>query len=216
MLNILLYISMGFVLIGFIGYFILILIGRYIEISNSSSFDVTKDIISEYNSINVIESKSYFTIYNIKRRVIKLATSCYYGKDLGSVSLALMEAGVSVVDNEKNKYIDIIRAIFSNLKMMYIFPIISLFISNSSFNISDAKVSMFFLLIFAFISYIILDIRGQASYWVSENLEKVKEINKNNRLKIISFMNKLVLFDTLIYFGEVIMIIRLVLIMFEI
>ena len=199
-----------------VGYFVLILIGRMKKVSKSDGFDVTKDIISEYNSINVIESKSYFSIYNIKRKVIKLATECYYGKDLSSISISLMEAGVSVVDNNKNKYIDFIKIIFSNLKMLYIFPIITLFISNSSFNVNDAKISVIFVTIFAFIAYILLDIRGQASYWVSENLKKIKDINKDNQIKVISFMNKMVLCDKIIYFGELIMIIRFALIMLDI
>lgn len=214
--DILLYVSMGFIIFGYVGYFILILIGRMKEISKCDGFDATKDIISEYNSINVIESKSYFTVYNIKRKVIKLASKCYYGKDLSSISLSLMEAGVSVVDNNKNKYIDFIRVIFSNLKMLYIFPIIALFISNSSFNVNDAKVSLIFVVIFTFISYILLDIRGQASYWVSENLKKIKDISKDNRVRIVNFMNRLVLFDKIIYFGELIMIIRFALIMLDI
>ena len=192
------------------------MIGRNKVVSKSDGFDITKDIIDEYNSINVIESNSYFTIYNIKRKVIKLATKSYYGKDLSSISLALMEAGISVVDNKKNKYIDIFRIIFSNLKILYIFSIIALFINSSSFYVSDAKVSIIFIVIFAFISYMLLDIRGQACYWVSENLKKIKDISKDNCLKIISFMNKLMLFDKLIYFGELIMIIRLVLIMLEV
>lgn len=216
MIEMLLYVSMGFVIFGFLLYFILILVGRTKVVSKCDGFDATKDIISEYNMINVIESKSYFTIYNIKRKVIKLSSNCYYGKDLSSISLSLMEAGVSVVDNKKNKYIDFIRILFSNLKVLYVFPIISLFISNSSFNVNDAKVSMFFLLLFAFISYVLLDIRGEASYFVSENLSKIKDISKDNRDKIIGFMNKLLFCDKVIYFGELIMIIRLVLIMFEI
>ena len=216
MIEMLLYISMGFVIFGFLLYFILILIGRVKNVSKCDGFDVTKDIISEYNMINVIESKSYFTVYNIKRKVIKLSSDCYYGKDLSSISLSLMEAGVSIVDNNKNKYIDIFRILFSNIKMLYVFPIVSLFISNSSFNINDAKVSILFLLLFAFISYVMLDIRGQAGYFVSENLNKIKDISKDNRDKIINFMNKLLFCDKIIYFGELIMIIRLVLIMFEI
>lgn len=216
MIEMLLYISMGFVIFGFLLYFILILIGRVKNVSKCDGFDVTKDIISEYNMINVIESKSYFTVYNIKRKVIKLSSDCYYGKDLSSISLSLMEAGVSIVDNNKNKYIDIFRILFSNIKMLYVFPIVSLFISNSSFNINDAKVSILFLLLFAFISYVMLDIRGQVGYFVSENLNKIKDISKDNRDKIINFMNKLLFCDKIIYFGELIMIIRLVLIMFEI
>ena len=216
MLNILLYISIGLVLFGYVLYFILILFGRINEVSNVSGFDVAKDIISEYNNINIIESKGYITLYNIKRKVIKLSTKCYYGKDLSSISLSLIEAGVSVVDNNKNKYIIFLRNIFNNLKLLYFFPMISLFISSSSFYVSDAKVSIIFLLIFTFVIYILLEIKGQAFSWISDNLDKIKEIGNDNKEKIIKFINKILWCDKLIYYGHFIMIIRLILIMFEI
>lgn len=216
MIEILLYVSTGMIIFAYLGYFLMIFMGRSKIVSKSDGFDVTKDIISEYNSINIIESRGYFTIYNIKRRVIKLATKSYYGKDLSSIALSLNEAGISVVDNNKNKYINVLRTIFYDLKMLYIFPIISLVISNSSFNMSDAKVSMIFIVVFAFISYILIDIKNEACYWVSNNLKKIKDISKDNREKVINFMNKLIFLDKFIYFGELIMIIRFALILLEI
>ena len=213
--NILLYISSGFIICAFIGYLFLIMIGRGKIVAKSNGFDITKDIISEYNSINVIESKRYFIIYNIKRRVIKLATRCYYGSDLSSVSLSLMEAGISVIDNQKNKYIDLFRKIFSNLKILYIFPFIAILINNASYNISDAKVSIIFLGLFSVISYMIIDIKSQASEWISNNIKKIKEVSKDNSLKIVSFINRLLWLDKFIFFGELIMIIRFVMIMLE-
>ena len=90
------------IILGFILYFILILIGNNTKISNSTGFDITKDIISEYNSINIIESKNYFSVYNIKRRVIKLSGCCYYGKSLSAIVLSLIEAGISIVDNNNS------------------------------------------------------------------------------------------------------------------
>jgi len=216
MIEILLYVSSGLIILGYVLYLFIILIGRSKIVSDSDGFDVTKDIISEYDSINIIENNGYFTVYNIKRKVIKLATKCYYGKDISSVSLALTEAGISVVDNKKNKYIDIFRVIFNNLKLLYIFPLIALFINNSSFSVNDAKVSIFIGLVLSFISYILIEIKNDSIDWVSSNLKKIKNINKDNRNKIINFMNRLILFDKFIYFGELIMVIRLVLIMLEI
>lgn len=216
MVEILLYVSSGLIILGYVLYLFIILIGRSKIVSDSDGFDVTKDIISEYDSINIIENNGYFTVYNIKRKVIKLATKCYYGKDISSVSLALTEAGISVVDNKKNKYIDIFRVIFNNLKLLYIFPLIALFINNSSFSVNDAKVSIFICLVLSFISYILIEIKNESIDWVSNNLKKIMNINKDNREKIINFMNRLMLFDKFIYFGELIVVIRLVLLMLEI
>ena len=216
MSEIFLYTSVGLVLGGYILYFLLIFIGRMRSGGECNGFDVTKDIISEYDSINVIENRGYFTIYNIKIRVIKIATSSYYGKDLSSLSISLMEAGLSVVDNNKNKYIDLFRVIFSNLKILYIFPLIGIFISNSSFNVSDAKVGVIFMLLFSFISYILLDIKSEAYEFVSKNIDKINDIKNGDRIKIISFMNKLLLCEKIIYFGGLLMVVRMVFLMFDI
>jgi len=215
MMNILLYVSSGLIIFSFVSYFIMIMIGRNKIVSKIDGFDITKDIISEYNSINIIESKNYFTIYNIKRKVIKLSTLCYHGKDLSSVCLSLIEAGISVVDNNKNKYIDIFRNIFTNLKVLYTFPIIAVFINNLSFNISDAKISIIFLSLFCFITYIFIDIKKRAYIWINNNLKKIDGISKNGNLKIANFINKLILLDKFIFLGEVIMIIRFIFILFK-
>ena len=216
MLEILLYVSIILVLGAYVLYFLLIFIGRMKNIDGCNGFDVTKDIISEYNSINVIENRGYFTIYNIKRKVIKIASTSYYGNDLSSLCLSLIEAGISIVDNKKNKYIDVLRSIVSNLKILYIFPLISLFISNSSFNVNDAKVSIIFMLFFVFISYVNLEIKDLSYNFVNDNIDKIKDLKKENVEKIISFIKKMLLCDRLIYFGELLMIVRLVFIMLEI
>lgn len=216
MLNILMYVSSGLVIIAFVTYFLLILLNSKKKISKCNGFDVTKDIIFKYNSINVIESKSYFTLYNIKRKVIKLATRSYYGTDLGSISLSLIEAGISIVDSKKNKYIDFIRRIFSNLKVLYIIPIIAIFINNATYSISDAKVSIVFFILFSFISYILIDIKEQASLWINDNIKRVKDISKENSMEIMKFINNILLLDKIIFFAELIMICRCLLILFQI
>lgn len=215
MQNILLYVSTGIILFAYIGYLLLLWYGKSKEVSKSNGFDATKDILSEYDSINVIESSGYFTVYNLKRKVIKLATKCYYGKDLSSISLSLYEAGVSIVDSKKNKYIDIFRSILSNLKILYIFPIVALFISHSSFNQSDAKVSIIFLVVFLFFSYILIDIRNGACSFVNTHLGGIKDIQKNGCERVKWFMDKIVLFDKCIFFGELLMLTRLVFLLFS-
>jgi len=103
MSEILLYLSSAFILFSFIGYILMVTFEGNTIITKSNGFDVTKDMISQYNSINIIENNSYFTVYNIKRKVIKIASKCYYGSSISDISLPLIEAGISVSDNNKNK-----------------------------------------------------------------------------------------------------------------
>ena len=215
-MNKLLFYSSSFLIIGsFIGYFLIIIFGNK-KVTDDNGFDVIKDIISEYDSINVIESKSYFSIYNIKRKVIKLSTKCYYGNTISDISLSLMEAGISIIDSNKNKYINFFSMMFSNLKILYIFPLLSIIINYSTYNVNDAKISLLFIMLFSIIFYILIDIKSQASFWISDNLKKIKSISEKNSNKIINYINRLILLDKLIFFGELVIIIRCVAILLEI
>lgn len=215
MLDMLLYISSFMILFSYFAYIILIIIGRSKIVGKINSFNIIKDLISNYESINIIESKGYFTIYNIKRRVIKLSTKCYYGDDLSSISISLIEAGISIVDDNHNKYLDILRNVFSNLKILYIFPILSLLINNLSFSINDAKVSIVLMFLFILIGYIVIDIKNTAYVWIVENLSKIKDISKVNSLKIFNFINIVIWLDKFIFLGEFLIICRLILILFN-
>ena len=64
------YLSNGLIILTFAIYILLFLVNQKKSITTSDGFSITKDILHEYDSINIIENKGYFTIYNIKRRVI--------------------------------------------------------------------------------------------------------------------------------------------------
>ena len=123
-----------------------------------------------------------------------------------------MEAGVSAIDN-KNKYLNIFRNIISNLKYLYILPIIAIFLNNITFSIGDARIAIIILIIFSIISYMLIEIKDEAYNWLCNNIKKIKNINQEN---VLSFVSKIVLIDKFIFFGELIMICRFILILFDI
>ena len=205
MVNILMYMANCFIIFGFVSYFIMIIVNRSKKITNSDGFNVTKDILHEYDSINIVENTGIFTIYNIKRKVIKIASKCYYGKSISDIGIPLMEAGISAIDDKKNKYINIFRNIISNLKYLYILPIIAIGINSITYNIGDARIGIVLLAIFSIISYMLIDIKSNASLWIASNIRIIKNIDVS---KIMKFINNIILFDKLIFLGELIMIIR--------
>ena len=215
MILILMYISSGMIVLSFALYFLLVLIGRRKKVTNSDGFNITKDIIHEYNSINIILSKGYFTVYNIKRRVIRMANRCYYGNTISDIAIPLIEAGISSVDDKKNKVINFLRNIFPNIKCLYIFPLVCVIINSQTYNISDAKVSIIFFILFAIISYMVIDIKNNGIWNISNKVDKIKDISTENRKSIISFMNKVNILDKFIFISELLMIIRCVMIMLD-
>ncbi|MBQ8206647.1 MAG: zinc metallopeptidase [Bacilli bacterium] len=214
-MNILLYISNGLIITGFLWYLLLIFLNSHKKISEDNGFDITKDLISEYDSINIIENTGKFTFYNIKRQVIKLSTRCYYANDLSYISIGILEAGISIIDKEDNKYINILKKIFSNLKLLYIFPIISLIININSYTVKDAEIGLILLSICVIISYLFINILNDSLVWINKNINKIKTISKDNRLSILNYLKNIITINKLIFFGELLIIIRLVSIMIE-
>lgn len=212
MIEILLYISNCLIIFAFIGYFFLILFYQNKKITNSDGFNVTKDILHEYDSINIVENKSIFTIYNLKRKVIKIASKCYYGNGLSYIAIPLMEAGISANDNKHNKYLDLFRKLIGNLKCLYILSIIAIIVNSVTYNIVDARIGLFIVTIFSIISYMLINIKSNAVLWIAKNIKKIKV---NDDQLIIRFLNNIVLFDKLIFLGELIMIIRFVAILLK-
>ena len=203
----LLYVSDFLIVLPFILYFIMILVNNKI-VYKVNGFDASKDALALYDRINIIETKSIFTIYNIKRKVVKLSSKNYYGCCNSDISVSLMEASISAVD-DKNKSIDIFRRVVSSLKYLYLLPIIALIINSITYNIGNARIGLIFIFLFSIISFMIIDIHENAYIWLSSNIKKIKSINKD---KVLKFVNNIILFDNLILFSEFLMVIRFFLI----
>lgn len=210
MINYLGYIASGLIVLAFLGYLLIVFMNRKRKITDGSAFDVTKDILSDYDHINIIENKSIFTVYNIKRRVIKLASKCYYGNSLSDVCVSLSEAGISAIDDYKNKFINFLRNLIPNLKLLYILPLIAIGNNKMTYNVSDAKVSIILMLLFSAIEYFLIDIRTKALEWINKNFKKVSEVSKGNKDKVISFISNMILIDKLIFIAELLIIIKCV------
>lgn len=206
------YIVMGFILGGYL-YYILIVLGNRNKISEESSFNIIKDLIHNYNSINVILNEGIFTIYNIKRRVIKLSNKCYYGRSLSDVGISLMEAGISVIDNNKDREINFFRRFFSNLKWLYVIPLVVIFIISEINTTEDGVILGFLIFISIYFMYMFINIKNKAYNWIVMNIDRIKQINKKDQMKVINFINKMMLCDKFIFWGELVGFLKVVMIL---
>lgn len=203
MLMILMYIANSLIIIAFLWYLLLILINNK-KVTDSNGFNITKDILSEYDSINIIENKSIFTIYNLKRKVIKIASKCYYGNTLSDVAIPLMESGISA---SGSKYLNYFSKVINNLKYLYVLPIIAIIINSVGYNLGDARIGIPIVTLCAFVSYALIDIKNSAYRWLEMHLHKKLKIDKE---RVLKYINTIIMCDKLIFFGELIMIIRFV------
>lgn len=215
MIEILKYISSGLIIIPFICYLLNILINKNKKISDDDGFNITKDIIQEYDMINIIEEKGIDSNYNLKRGVIKLSSKCYYGNDLSHICIGLMEAGISVIDRKGNKYINIFKKIVSNLKILYIFPIVTVIINLITYTKGDARIGIMLVLVSTLVVYMINSIVMDASRWICDNIKKVKSVDKNGKDKIVNYFNNIVNLNRIIFIGELVSIIMMVAILID-
>lgn len=210
MIEILKYISSGLIIISLICYLLNILINKSKKISDDDGFNITKDIIQEYDMINIIENTGVISYYNLRRGVIKLSSKSYYGSDLSHISIGLMEAGVSVIDKKGNKFINIFKKIVSNLKILYIFSIITVIVNFITYTKGDAKIGLILVIISTLVIYMINGILINANDWVCNNIKKVKSVDNDGKDKIINYLNNIVSLNKIIFLGELISIITMV------
>lgn len=205
--TVLLYVSSFIILLGFILYLFLIFINKK-EISKVSGLDIITEILNDFSGINVLLSKSKFSYYDIKRKVVKLNSNSYYGNNLDDISIGLIEAGILVNHKRGNKFIEFFRKFIPTLKLLYILPIIAILINFLTYNSFDAFVSLIFLLTFAVIAYILIDIKT----WVLNFYSKKSSLNK----KIVEFIRYVLYLDWIILIGELVMIFRFIFILLNI
>ena len=215
MINILLYVSNGLILISLFFYLILILISKNKKITNETGFDITKNIISEFDRINIIASNGKITYYNPKRKVIRLNNNCYYGNDVSSIAVSLIEAGISVIDDGKNKIINFFKIFFSNIKMVYLFSLVAIVVNIVSSTSTDAKVSLVIMTILIIFIYLYISILNASYNWIYQNINKIKLLNKKNNLKVMQYINYIIIINKGIFLGELLIVIRMVAIILD-
>lgn len=211
-MEILMYISTGMIIFAYIFYLLLVIFNRRKKISSISGFDVSKDVLDEYGRINIILGNKYFSFYNSRRGVIKLSNNDYYGSDLSSISLSLIQSGISTC---KGTFIDYFKKIFASLKVIELFGFISIILNHISTSVGDAKIGIFVVGIIILIRYFYMDILCDSYNFVMLKIKKIKEIDKINKEKILSFIDKVILCNRVLFIGELIILIRFVMILLK-
>ena len=114
--NILLIIPLIITVFTYLRILILKISNKNNHIEKYSSFDLSKELTSNYDEINIIESKEiYLSKYNLKRRVIKLTPKTYNATDYYNLSISGILSGYSLININKDKYLRTLSYIFKNI-----------------------------------------------------------------------------------------------------
>lgn len=69
-----------------------------------NGFDMAKEITSDYDSINVVESQGLYSKYYLNRKVIKLTPRVYSSSDIFSLTLVAILSSISLLNNKYIKF----------------------------------------------------------------------------------------------------------------
>ena len=184
-------------------------------INKYNGFDLAKEVTSNYNEINVIESKdAYINIYNIKRRIVKLTYKTYNAKDYFNLAISSIMAGYYTINVNKDKYLKYYSYIIKKINYLPKIPIIAIFISLLTSTIRDSKFSIAILIILGLFQYMLININMSAVENIKGKLNKLlSDEEYNNIIDIINVIIKSHIQSILVI---LILILRLALIIFQI
>jgi len=188
--KILLILSIVIISFAYIKILVLYLINKSKK-TNTTAQEVALKVLSNEYSINLIKSnESYFSKYNIKRKMVKLSNNTYDSSDYFSQSISYLLSGYAI---SNNKYLDIISKIFKEIKVISFSSIIALIISFITKSSGDAKISLILLIIIAGYQYLLNIINTESISKVKTKKEEItKLLNTFNQTNTIFFITTLI------------------------
>ena len=211
LINILLLISILLILIAYLNIVLKFIKTKNIKIDNLTGFDLAKELTSNYDEINIVESRDInISKYNLKRRVIRLTTKDYNSNNINTLSKISLLSGYSLINLNKDKNIEYLSKIFKSIDYLNKSPILAIIISLLVRKIGDAKIALILLIIISIYQYLINEINITSKEETTNNL---KEIIKDNNYSLLeNIQNSYLLLNKISFITTLILILRLVLI----
>ena len=173
LINGLLLISIILISISYIRIILTYFKTKKINITNINGFDLAKELTSNYDEINIIESKELnISKYNLKRRIIKLTNKDYNSNNISTLSKVTFLSGYSLLTLNKDKNILVLSKILSSIDYLNKSSLLALLISILTKTAGDAKIAIILLLIILSYQYLINEIN------IASKDETIKPLKK--------------------------------------
>lgn len=211
LINILLLISILLMLITYLNIVLKFIKTKNININNLTGFDLAKELTSNYDEINIVESNEVsISKYNLKRRVIRLTTKDYNSNNINTLAKISLLSGYSLINFNKDKNIEYLSKILKSIDYLNKSPILAIIISLLVRKIGDAKLAILLLVIISIYQYLINEINITSKEETTNNLKKIIKDNSYSILE--SIQNSYLLLNKISFITTLILILRLVLI----
>lgn len=202
------------VMVSYLRIFIVYLVNKNHNFEDVTGFDLAKELTSNYDEINIVESKEiYASRYHVKRRIIRLTPRDYSNTDMYTLAITSQLSGYSLIDIERNKYLNFVGMFMKNITVLSKLPCLALIISLLTNTSGDAKIGIMLLGIILVYQYLMIQINHDANELVKYNLDRIEQLDKQDFIKI---MNHFLSFYTISFVITLILIIREVLIILNI
>lgn len=212
--NILLLISLILILIAYLRIILNYLTLKNIKIKNITGFDLAKELTSNYNEINIVEAKEkIISKYNLKRNVIRLTEKDYSNNDIFTLTKISLLSGYSLLNINKDKYLNTLKSILPNMDYLNISAPIALLISLFTNTKGDAKIAIILLLIILIYQYIINTININSKEETKSQLTKI--LKKEDYTKLEKIQNTYLSLNKISFITTLILLLRIVLIIIK-
>lgn len=205
--------SLSIILITF-SYLKIILIyyqTKNIRLDTTNGFDLAKELTSNYNDINIVESKEInISKYNLRRKIIRLIPEDYSSNDIFTLSKIALLSGYSLLNLNQDKNVTAISKIIPNITYLNYSAIISILVSILSNTIGDTKISIIILLLITVYQYLINEINISSKEQVSKSLKKI--VKEKNYLYIEKVQHSFLSSNKISFISTLILILRAVII----
>lgn len=212
--NILLLISLILILVAYLRIILNYLTFKNIKIKNITGFDLAKELTSNYDEINIVEAKDkIISKYNLKRNVIRLTEKDYSNNDIFTLNKSSFLSGYSLLNINKDKYLNTLKSILPNMAYLNISAPIALLISLFTNTKGDAKIAIILLLIILIYQYIINTININSREETKSQLTKI--LKKEDYTKLEKIQNTYLSLNKISFITTLILLLRIVLIIIK-
>lgn len=209
--NILLILSISIIGISYLRIILIYFKTKNIKSKNFTGFDIAKEITSNYNEINIVESKEInISKYNLKRRIIRLTNKNYEENNLFTLAITSCLSGYSLSNINKDKYLQLLSNILPNIDYLGKTAILALILSIMTSTAGDAKIGIVLLGIILAYQYVLIIINTSSNEYTKEELKKI--VSKKELSNIEEVLNSFLSLHTLSFITTLILILREILI----
>lgn len=204
--NLLLGVSVLLVIFSYFMILVIYFINKKRTINEYSGFDAAKEVTSNYDEINIVNSNDViFSEYDIKRNVIRLNNKNYDSNSYFDIAISSILAGYSLVNMENKSYFKF-KSVIKKISYMGFVSLIGVILSYFINNTFDAKIGIIVLALLLFYQYMRYLINIEANVKISEVLDS------SFYEKIGKVISGIINFNKLSFIVLLILIIRLVVI----